>query len=1075
MDNGFITLHDIVETKSLQQLQSNMAVSTKVTSVILDTDGKPFTDIVYINGLCKLIQEKHGLDLCLKTIRDNSLIAKSTKCMSATECPYIGVIGVSIPILADGEYLGAWTIGQVRLTDGGALKPISEIAAAAGVSEEKAQELLEGFPSYTTDNFRETIWLANMLINEIVNLSAAKIHLHDNNEQLSLMKDSLENSLDALRTFADASDAYMCMTDYYTGEILMCNTAYAEFYGKTVEESIGAHCYENNGFVSRCSYCPRLGQKKGNQSKPPAPTSWEHFCSERGVALKGSSNPVHWVDGRLANMSVSVDITRRKKMEDDLYALAFFDQLLKLPNAEHMMKDMRLGRLHDFLIAISLSDLRKINNLFGRSCGDMLLQEVRDFLLGLEIPNSVLYRGQFSEFYILFRNTDDLQTPLKMAEIIVKRLRKAWEFSWNGQDITLMTSAAACVIPLSNYQEHFFSFLFNAIDQCLALSNKTDQVIVYDDDVRESLNTSQKMEMCLRKAVNQGMEGFHLEYQPIVDISSAKWKGVEALCRWTSVEFGAVPPSIFIPLAESGGLINAIGIWVLETAVRQSKELGLDLVDGFLLEINVSPIQFFSEGLDRDILELLERYDFPPEMLGLEITESNELNFSKRNMEAISRLSEKGVVIVLDDFGTGYSSFNTLHKLPVKVVKTERSFVSGIESDKYLRNLLSFMVTLAHGSKLQMVAEGVENYSQVEFLLKQGTDFFQGYFFSPPLRVEALREQSENFCYPMDMLKALDVIRSGASDTGYNQTDFGYSQFMDKNPDKQDLINRCVREAMLSDDSHRGIHKIMTLIGNALNVSRAYIFLKEDDGTFSNSIEWYADGISPSGEFRRYVPVKENYKPWMEAILNDGLLMVPDVRMLKKEHYDGLTGEGALAVIATPVWRDDILFGFICLEDCVSTRYWAKEEIQTLYTLSSLITAVLNRFWLFEEVAETSGFEPADIINDAITYVTDLETNEILFVNNETQKLYNYKQLNGRICWEAFHNKKERCEFCSISYLLKHPGVTRNWEYYDEGRERLYRVQNSIIPWIGGKMAHMQLSVAISMARVDVSSQILYL
>lgn len=451
-------------------------------------------------------------------------------------------------------------------------------------------------------------------------------------------------------------------------------------------------------------------------------------------------------------------------LKNELYKLTFFDRSLQIPNYEHMEQDLKGSRSHEYLVAVTLDDLRKINNIFGTACGDALLRAVRDYILEMEIPNGTLYRGRLNDFGVLLKNTGrNGDIPCRVAEEIHDRCKNAWEISIEERRQKIFTSARVCVLPLDSYHEHFFSYLYSALEQSLDIARRTESVVVYDDETRERFDAGLKLELNLKNDVRENMRGFYVIYQPIVDMRFAIWKGVEALCRWDSAEFGSVPPSVFIPVAEANGLIGAIGLWVLEQSVIQIKRCGLDRNEGFLLEVNLSPVQLTTPNLDQIIIDLLRKHDYPPQKLGLEVTESSELNFSKHTMKVIERLSELGVVIILDDFGTGYSSFNSMHKLPAKVLKTDKTFITGMESDNQLKKLFCIMISLAHDSDMKLVAEGVESSMQVQFLLKQGADFFQGYFFSHPLTAEQLEEKLDNFNTPLGSLAAMGCPKWGLS------------------------------------------------------------------------------------------------------------------------------------------------------------------------------------------------------------------------------------------------------------------------------------------------------------------------
>lgn len=759
------------------------------------------------------------------------------------------------------------------------------------------------------------------------------------------------------------------------------------------------------------------------------------------------------------NIKLTENNRRLAALSEELNQLAFFDRTLQIPNAERMDQDMRAERCHEYLVAVAFADLRRINNFYGRACGDALLRTARDYILELDIPDSTLYRGRVSDFCVLFRNTggkDDL--PLEIAEKIHARSQKAWELPAEGRGQHISAPAHVCVFPLDGYHDNLLNYLSSAMEHCIGISRRINGVVVYDDDVRDDFHAGLRLELSLKNAVCENMRGFSLAYQPIVDMKAAMWKGVEALCRWDSPEFGSVPPGVFIPVAEASGLIGSIGLWVLEQAVAQVKAWGLDANEGFLLEVNLSPVQFAAPDFDQTVIELIKKYDYPPEKLGLEVTESSELNFSKRMTEAVARLSGFGIVIVLDDFGTGYSSLSSLHKLPAKIIKTDRAFITGMESDGRLQKLLYVMVSLAHGTDMKLVAEGVENDLQARILLKQGADFFQGYFFSRPLTAAQLSEKLDNFNYPIEHLASMGYTKweNDPGESGAASGEYGLP------PAMHQLLNGCLREIFTNPDSGRVIDALLANTGQSLNVSRSYVFLKEPDGSYSNTNEWRAPGIRPEKGNLRHMPLAGT--KWADALKRNGLWAVSDIRTLESGVCDALSRQDIKAIVEFPLWKNNELYGFVGFDDCADAHVWTREEVQMLHTLAGLITCVLGKTWLQDEVAalyKTRESVPGNI--NTLIFVSDLETNEILFANTELHKMYDYTPLTGRVCWEALHNRKERCRFCPIPHLLKNPGKSYTWEVFNEALGKRLRVQDSIIPWLGGKLAHLEYAVDISM------------
>jgi EAL domain-containing protein (putative c-di-GMP-specific phosphodiesterase class I) len=270
-------------------------------------------------------------------------------------------------------------------------------------------------------------------------------------------------------------------------------------------------------------------------------------------------------------------------------------------------------------------------------------------------------------------------------------------------------------------------------------------VALYDQEMDSILKKDIELEISLKNSVTDGMKGFDVFFQPIVDPKKGMWQGVEALARWNSPEFGRVPPLIFIKMAEQTGLINTIGQWVLDRAIAVCADLKLHEVEDFFLDVNLSPLQMSDESLVSKVLMSLQKHGFPGCSLALEITESEAVDDGGYSQTIVQRFRTLDIKIALDDFGTGYSNFNNLKLMPVGILKTEKQFIDDIVVDEYQQFLSYVLVELAHAADMKLIAEGVETPEQMMELMKNGADFFQGYLFAKPLSAEDLAAHKNKF------------------------------------------------------------------------------------------------------------------------------------------------------------------------------------------------------------------------------------------------------------------------------------------------------------------------------------------
>ncbi len=226
-------------------------------------------------------------------------------------------------------------------------------------------------------------------------------------------------------------------------------------------------------------------------------------------------------------------------------------------------------------------------------------------------------------------------------------------------------------------------------------------------------------------------------FQPMLALDEGRITGVEALLRWNSAEFGAVPPSVFIPLAEEAGLIERIGEFVLYRACVQLREWQDRGLSGITMSVNLSALQLLRDELTQRLCEILAEVQLEPQHLELELTESVLMASAERAIHTLDRLHAVGVAIAIDDFGTGYSSLSYLKRLPIDRVKIDRSFVGDITTDPDDEAITKTIITMAHSLGLDVVAEGVETLEQLEYLHEQGCDEIQGHWLSVPLDAAA--------------------------------------------------------------------------------------------------------------------------------------------------------------------------------------------------------------------------------------------------------------------------------------------------------------------------------------------------
>ena len=383
-------------------------------------------------------------------------------------------------------------------------------------------------------------------------------------------------------------------------------------------------------------------------------------------------------------------------------------------------------------IAVVLLDLDRfkvINESVGHAVGDRLLVAVGQRLIGSLRPSDTVARFGGDEYGIILDPVADADDARRIADRIGADLRTP--FPMGGRDWFISASMGIAIgqpgraTPGEMLREA-------EIAMVRAKGDPSKRYVLFEPSMSEQTMDRIDMENDLRRAIERGELRVH--YQPLVDLTTDRIVGFEALVRWQHPVRGLVPPLSFIPLAEETGLIVPLGRWVLETACRQAREWR-DSRPGapqLMMSVNLSARQFGQPDLVEQVVAILAETGLDPTTLELEITESVVMDQSEVGIRTLHRLRDMGVRLVLDDFGTGYSSLAYLKHLPLDTIKIDRTFVAGLDGEAD-RSIVEAVIALAHGLRISVVAEGIETEGQFEILRAMGCDTGQGYLFARPL------------------------------------------------------------------------------------------------------------------------------------------------------------------------------------------------------------------------------------------------------------------------------------------------------------------------------------------------------
>ncbi len=404
---------------------------------------------------------------------------------------------------------------------------------------------------------------------------------------------------------------------------------------------------------------------------------------------------------------------RMKTLANDLQASK--EKLQEIVNQVRPYKGCAVVMLFD------LDSFKDVNDTLGHDAGDKLLQDLASRLSFFRKTSETLYRLGGDEFAMLSYDLTE-EMALERANVIREKISQPYQI-YDAQ-----INIDACIGIVISDGESRTDYLYKCADLALYEAKKegSGHVQIFRPGMLQRLQENKSFEDDLLQALAH--DEFKVYYQPIADTVTREIYGYEALVRWFHPVRGAVPPTVFIPVAEKIGLINALGEWVLKTACAEAASWATPLK----VSVNVSPIQLMNTSLTDTIIEVLHQTGLDPRRLDLEITESDVFNENTRSLEILSQLREQGIQISIDDFGTGYSSLSRLSYFPFDKIKIDRSFVINIPEQKDDLDIVRLIISMGKSLHMRIVAEGVETEEQLASLQALGCDLVQGYLIGKP-------------------------------------------------------------------------------------------------------------------------------------------------------------------------------------------------------------------------------------------------------------------------------------------------------------------------------------------------------
>ncbi|WP_409329531.1 putative bifunctional diguanylate cyclase/phosphodiesterase [Trujillonella humicola] len=515
------------------------------------------------------------------------------------------------------------------------------------------------------------------------------------------------------------------------GHFLVVNEALCAMTGRSHEDLVGRHV----DLLAHPDEAP-VPDLPAEDAEPLDP--WLRVDGERRLRRADGSelfalqshDVVHRSDGRAHFVVLSlVDVTDRRRAEEDLVRRAFTDPLTGLPNRRalndrlnHALALSRRRGLQVGLVHLDLDRFQAVNDALGHEAADQVLTQVADRLRWSTRVEDTAVRLGGDEFLILAEDVEDLDGLRALADRLLSVLDDPFPV---GDREIVLSASVGLTLGSDVAPDDLLRQAHGALTRAKSDGSRA-RVEVYDGVLSDDEIDQLQLEADLRHAL-EGDE-LRLFYQPIVSLSDETLLGYEALIRWQHPTRGLLPPGAFLACAEDNRLTSRLGAWVL----RQACSDAAGWPAGLRVHVNISARHLAEPGFTDLVIEALAESGLPPERLELEITESTALFAADATLQAVSEVTDHGVTLALDDFGTGYSAITALHRLPIHTVKIDRSFVADVVTEPSTAALVQGLVQLGLGMGLQVIAEGIEDLDQAEWLRQHGCGMAQGYAFGRP-------------------------------------------------------------------------------------------------------------------------------------------------------------------------------------------------------------------------------------------------------------------------------------------------------------------------------------------------------
>jgi len=766
-------LSDLIDVNRLQELLDHLYDTTGIPSTIIDSQ----EEVIIETGSKPICTKFHRINhitnkRCIESDMAMTCRIKAGEQCVVTKCKN-GLVDIGSPIIIDGNHIATVYQGQFFFEEPD-LDFYGKLADETGMDKEEYLKAVRSTTVFPEEKIKSVVHFLtglSKLITDIgyskMKLNEAYIDLKESNEEITAVYEeltatedtlreqyenlkeqsiSLEESKQRYKLVAEGSNDIIWDIDWRTGNV---------FISDRCEEILGVKSKEIKTVKDYSKLIYKEDRKRTSEKFHKHLKHHDEYEDEYRMVAKDGR--IKWILCKFKilrdsnNEPIKIagsasDITDKKLYQKRIEKMAYYDSLTNLYNRNGCIIQIN-NKLNDIKnencrnIAVFLLDLdnfKNINDIYGHSAGDYILQKFSDRIFESHKENELFARLGGDEFIVLIYDYPNIKYVEKRANDILSIFKEPFYLKSKEFFITASIGIAVNTTKNTNSDE-----LFKNADSAMYRAKRKgkNSFCFFNKDLHEKDLKKLSIEEDLSKAIKNNE--FFLVYQPKINIKSNKVEGFEALIRWKHPSKGIIPPMEFIPIAEQTGLIREIDFWVLEEVFSQLKLWEKNGIDMGVISLNISPNQLKDTKIIDRVKKLIKEIATDTNKIQIEITENMFIESFENAKDIVLKLKEMGFKISLDDFGKGYSSLNYLKWLPIDVLKIDKSFVDGIHNDEY--ELIDLIISLAHRLKLEIVAEGVEHYDQYEYLKNNKCDVIQGYYIAKPLSIEDAEEFIVNY------------------------------------------------------------------------------------------------------------------------------------------------------------------------------------------------------------------------------------------------------------------------------------------------------------------------------------------